>query len=387
MTREHMSSPKKSTAKNTAGKKKNPAASRAARVKNADAPQAEQTAQMPHAPEAKLPAKREAKLPARHGEKLPDTRRAQLPAEREARLPAAKTPRTPSGPSASGAGAIPLEGAPGNNPYLPAIATVTEVIRETPLIVTLRLVLDEHERMSAFSFRPGQVGQISVFGVGESTFVINSPPSCRDYLQFSVMKAGEVTAAVHQLSAGDKVGLRAPLGNSFPVEQWKGKDVFFVGGGIGMAPIRTAMLHLLDNAEDYGTISLLYGARSPRDMAYGYELEGWLQRGDLKTTLTIDAPFEGWEHKVGLIPNILLEAAPRPQNCIAVLCGPPIMIKFTLAALQKLGFPDEQIFTTLEKRMKCGIGICGRCNIGHKYVCVDGPVFSLAELKALPDEL
>jgi NAD(P)H-flavin reductase len=241
--------------------------------------------------------------------------------------------------------------------------------------------------MKDFAFKPGQVGQLSVFGVGEATFVINSPPSRKEYLQMSVMKAGEVTGALHKLAAGDKVGLRAPLGNFFPYEAWKGKDVFFVGGGIGMAPIRSIMLHLLDNARDYGKISLLYGARSPLDMAYGYELDEWLNSGKLDATLTIDAPFEGWKHKVGLIPNVLLELAPTPRNCVAVLCGPPIMIKFTLQALQKLAFPDERIFTTLEKRMKCGVGICGRCNIGHKYVCVDGPVFSLAELKELPDEL
>jgi NAD(P)H-flavin reductase len=158
-----------------------------------------------------------------------------------------------------------------------------------------------------------------------------------------------------------------------------------VGGGIGMAPIRTIMLHLLDNRKDYGKISLLYGARSPLDMAYSYELDGWLK--NLDATLTIDAPFAGWKHRVGLIPNVLLDLAPSPKNSVAVLCGPPIMIKFTLQALQKLAFPDEQIFTTLEKRMKCGIGICGRCNIGHTYVCVDGPVFSLAQLRELPDEL
>jgi NAD(P)H-flavin reductase len=281
--------------------------------------------------------------------------------------------------------AAPVQTKTDTNPYLPEVATVVERIQETTMIVTLRLVLDDPDKMKAFAFKPGQVGQLSVFGVGESTFVINSPPSQKDYLQMSVMKAGEVTGAVHKLGVGDKVGLRAPLGNFFPYEQWKGKDVFFVGGGIGMAPLRTIMLHLADNRKEYGKISLLYGARSPKDMAYSYEVDGWLK--NLDATLTIDAPFDGWPHRVGLIPNILLELAPSPKNSVAVLCGPPIMIRFTLQALQKLGFPDEQVYTTLEKRMKCGIGICGRCNLGHKYVCVDGPVFTLAELKGLPDEL
>ncbi|SFW13787.1 NAD(P)H-flavin reductase [Desulfovibrio desulfuricans] len=276
---------------------------------------------------------------------------------------------------------------PTGNPYLPMTATVAEVIQETGNIRTLRVVLDDTETMKNFVHEPGQVGQLSVFGAGESTFVINSPPSQKDYLQFSVMQAGEVTAAIHRLSPGDKVGVRAPLGNFFPYNDWKGKDVFFVGGGIGMAPIRTIMLHVLENRKDYGKVSLLYGARTPRDMAFSYEAEEWLRRDDLDCTLCIDAPFEGWEHKVGLIPNVLTELNPDPKNCVAVLCGPPIMIKFTVQALEKLNFAPENIVTTLEKRMKCGIGICGRCNIGGRYVCVDGPVFTWKELQELPPEL
>ena len=165
-----------------------------------------------------------------------------------------------------------------------------------------------------------------------------------------------------------------------------GQKIAVVGGGIGMAPIRTIMLHLLEHKADYGKISLLYGARSPRDMAFSYELEDWLRRPDLDCTLCIDAPFEGWEHKVGLIPNVLLELNPDPANCVAVLCGPPIMIKFVLAGLEELGFSREQVYTTLELRMKCGVGKCGRCNIGDKYVCKDGPVFRFDQLDELPNE-
>ena len=278
--------------------------------------------------------------------------------------------------------------APGTpNPYLPMPATVVEVIKETHNIKTFRVVLQDEEQMKNFHFGPGQVGQLSVFGVGESTFVINSPPTRMDYLQFSVMRTGENTAALHNIQAGDIVGVRAPLGKPFPYESMKGKDIVFVGGGIGMAPLRTLLLFMLDNRKDYGKISLLYGARSPLDMAFSYELPEWTSRDDLDCVLTIDNPAEGWAHKVGLIPNVLLEMAPKPDNCVAITCGPPIMIKFTLQALEKLGFAPEQIITTLEKRMKCGIGICGRCNIGDKYVCIDGPVFSLAELKEIPNEL
>ncbi|MFP5239928.1 MAG: FAD/NAD(P)-binding protein [Acidobacteriota bacterium] len=273
------------------------------------------------------------------------------------------------------------------NPYLPEIATVLEVIQETPNIKTFRVVLNNKDRMAKFKYEPGQVGQLSVFGVGESTFVINSPPTRMEYLQFSVMQTGEVTSMLHTLSPGDQVGVRAPLGNWFPYESMKGKNVVFIGGGIGMAPLRTLLLFMLDNRKDYKDISLLYGARSPEDMAFQYDLPDWVGRKDMKTVLTIDREAPGWEHKVGLIPNVLLEMNPSPKKTVAITCGPPIMIKFTLQALKKLGFEDDQIVTTLEKRMKCGVGICGRCNIGTKYVCVDGPVFTYAQLKELPNEL
>ncbi|MBP3730622.1 MAG: FAD/NAD(P)-binding protein [Mailhella sp.] len=276
------------------------------------------------------------------------------------------------------------------NPYLPEVATVLDVITESPTIKSFRVRFDNEEAWQNFSHEPGQVGQLSVFGVGESTFVINTPPSSKaenGYIQFSVMRAGEVTTAIHKLRPGDKVGVRAPLGNFFPYEQWKGKSVFFVGGGIGMAPIRTIMLHLMEHAGDYGQLSLLYGSKSPEDMAYKADLPGWLDSKVLKTTLTIDREAPNWPHRVGLIPNVLKELNPSPDDCIAVLCGPPIMIKFTLAAFRELGFKDENIVTTLERRMKCGIGICGRCNLGSKYVCLDGPVFTQAQLNDLPPEM
>ncbi|MDL2209740.1 FAD/NAD(P)-binding protein [Desulfovibrio sp. OttesenSCG-928-O18] len=273
------------------------------------------------------------------------------------------------------------------NPYMPHIATVKEVVRETHNIMTFRVVLDDEDAMKNFSHEPGQVGQLSLFGVGEATFVINSPPTRKEYLQFSVMRAGEVTAALHSLKAGDKVGVRAPLGNFFPYESMKGKDIVFVGGGIGMAPLRTLFLYMMDNRKDYGKITLLYGARSPQDMAYSYEIPEWQKFENTNVVLTIDREAEGWEHKVGLIPNVLLELNPSTENTVAITCGPPIMIKFTLQALDKLGFKPEQIITTLERRMKCGVGICGRCNIGDKYVCVDGPVFTYAELQGMVDEL
>lgn len=273
-----------------------------------------------------------------------------------------------------------------HNPYRPELATVKEVIQETHNIRTLRVVLDDEERMRQFTFRPGQVGQLSVFGVGESTFVINSPPSCREYLQFSVMRTGEVTQRIHQLSPGDPIGVRAPLGNGFSFEDLKGKDVLFVGGGIGMAPLRTLLLHMIDHRSDYGDIMIIYGARSPQDLCYRYEFDMW-KGGNVNLVLTVDSEFPGWNGRVGFVPTVLTEEAPAAHNRVAIVCGPPIMIKFVLFNLKELGFQDDQILTTLEKRMKCGIGICGRCNIGTSYVCLDGPVFSVEQLKGMVPEL
>jgi NAD(P)H-flavin reductase len=274
-----------------------------------------------------------------------------------------------------------------SNPYLPELATVTKVVTETPTIKSFQVVLNDPEKMKSFFFEPGQVGQLSVFGSGESTFVINSPPTRMEYLQFSVMKAGEVTAMIHELAEGDPVGVRAPLGNWFPYEQMKGKKILFIGGGIGLAPLRTLILFMLDNRADYDDITIIYGARTPPDLCYKDELKEWEERSDVNLILTVDAEFPGWDKRIGFVPTVLNEVAPSPDNTVAITCGPPIMIKFVLQGLSALKFRDDQIITTLEKRMKCGVGICGRCNIGGKYVCKDGPVFSLSELKELPPEL
>ena len=273
-----------------------------------------------------------------------------------------------------------------HSPYRPDLATVQEVIQETGNIKTLRLVFDDETVMKDFTFRPGQVGQLSVFGVGESTFVINSPPTRKDYLQFSIMRVGEVTQRLHQLNEGDQVGVRAPLGNGFDHEAMRGKDILFVGGGIGMAPLRTLLLFMLDNREDFGDITAIYGARTPNDLCYKYEFDEW-KAGGVNLVLTVDSEFPGWNERVGFVPTVLSEESPSPHNRVAIVCGPPIMIKFVLFGLKELGFEDHQIITTLERRMKCGVGICGRCNIGSKYVCVDGPVFTRQQLNEMVSEL
>lgn len=272
------------------------------------------------------------------------------------------------------------------NSYLPEVATIFEIIQETPNIKTFRMRFDDPEVQKNFSFAPGQVGQLGIFGVGESTFAITSKPA-DDFIQFSVMRAGEVTKALHNLSVGDKVGIRAPMGRGFPVEAWKGKNILFVMGGIGSAALKATIEYVLANRADYGKVTILYGATAPQNFTYQEDNKRWDARDDVELVLTIDKECDGWQCEVGLVPAILEKMNPDPADTIAVVCGPPIMIKFTLVSFRKLGFSDEQTYTTLEKRMKCGIGICGRCNVGPKYVCVDGPVFTMAELGELPNEL
>ena len=281
---------------------------------------------------------------------------------------------------------IAQKGINSREPLRPEPATVLEVIPETPNIKTFRLAFDDPAVMESFSFLPGQIGQLSVLGAGESTFAISSAPSQKGSFEFSVMRAGVVTSAIHELAPGDPVAVRAPMGCAFPTEEWQGKNVVLVAGGIGMAPLRSLLFHLLDSRGDYGEITLVYGARTPEDLCYEYGRADWRQRQGLDFTATIDNACDGWDGCVGLVPSVLEERAPSPDNSVAVTCGPPIMIRFTLESLSKMGFREEQIYTTLERRMKCGIGICGRCNLGPKYVCTDGPVFSLEQLAKLPDE-
>ncbi len=272
---------------------------------------------------------------------------------------------------------------PGKNTLIPDIATVRNKIAETPNIVTLQVTFDDKNIMEKFAFEPGQVAQVSVFGYGESTFVINSSPLNKEYLEFSIMKAGVNTTAIHNLSQGEKIGIRAPLGRPFPYREMEGKNIFFIGGGIGLAPLRPLIFYILANKEKYARLTLLNAAKTPEDFCFEKDLKNWEDTGGLQLIQTIDNACYGWDKEVGLCPDVLEKINPSPVNSIAVVCGPPIMIKFTLAVLKKSGFNESSILTTLERRMKCGIGKCGRCNIGEKFVCTDGPVFSLKELNAL----
>lgn len=272
------------------------------------------------------------------------------------------------------------------NLYQPQLATVTAIVDETPDTRTYRLEFRDPEVREAFAFRAGQFGEYSVFGAGESTFCIASPPTRGGYIECTVKAAGKVTAELREVNVGDTLGFRGPYGNCFPVDEWTGRDIVFVAGGIGLAPVRCVIWNVLDRRDEFGAVTIVYGARSVADLVYKRELKEWAARDDVTLVTTVDPGGEtpDWDGRVGFVPAVLEEVAPAPA--VAVVCGPPVMIRFTFPVLEKLGFDDDEVFTTLEMRMKCGVGKCGRCNIGPVYVCKDGPVFTAAQLKALPAE-
>ena len=268
------------------------------------------------------------------------------------------------------------------NVYLPHIVVIEKIIDETPNIRTFHFNFKDKKLQKEFSFESGQFGEYSVFGIGEAPFCISSSPTRRDHLEFTAQRVGRVTNALHRLSVGTEIGFRGPYGNSFPLGYLQGKNLVFVGGGIGLAPLRSLIWNVIDNRDKYKNIALIYGARSPADLCFKYDLDAWGKNKTIKSVTTVDRGDESWTGKVGVVPKILEEVAPSAKNAVAIVCGPPIMIRFTFPVLTKLEFTPEQMLTTLEKRMKCGIGKCGRCNIGNIYVCRDGPVFTYAQIKS-----
>ncbi len=275
------------------------------------------------------------------------------------------------------------------NIYLPYLATVEDVIDETPDVRTLRLVFQDEKVRDSFAFRAGQFAEYSAFGAGESTFCIASSPTRTGHIECCFRSVGRVTEELRRLEVGDSVGVRGPYGNSYPIEEFYGRNLVFVAGGIALPPLRTLIWNCLDLRDKFGDITIVYGARTEADLVYKRELQQWQERSDVRLVKTVDPGGNSleWDGRVGFVPTILEEAAPSAENTVALVCGPPVMIKLTLPVLEKLGFSDEQVYTTLENRMKCGLGKCGRCNVGNVYVCKDGPVFTAKQVKAMPMEL
>jgi sulfhydrogenase subunit gamma (sulfur reductase) len=278
-----------------------------------------------------------------------------------------------------------------SNPYVPAQVRIESVLIENDEkdLKTFRLVFCDKEDEKKFHHTCGQFAMLSIAGVGEIPIGIASSPLDKGYVEFTVKRypAGLVTSALHDLSEADVIGLRGPLGNSFPLADIIGKNILIVGGGFAFTTLRATIRYLLHDMvrSNFGNITILYGARSPGELLYKSELEQWQKRSDITTVVTVDKGDYAWKGRVGLVPVVLQEIAPSASNARCLVCGPPIMLKFTMPPLMELGFAPENIFTSLERKMSCGIGKCGRCNVGSKYVCKDGPVFPYSQIKEFED--
>jgi sulfhydrogenase subunit gamma (sulfur reductase) len=280
---------------------------------------------------------------------------------------------------------------PHQNPYLPYPVRIDKTITETEdaSLKTFKLVFLNPEDEKRFTYIPGQFAELSVTGKGEVPIGIASSPTEKGFLSFTVNEVGLVTSHLHRMREGDVMGVRGPLGNWYPWEEMEGKNVVIIGGGFAFTTLRSSIVYMLDpgNRPKFKDITVVYGARSPGMLLYKEELAAWEKRDDINMHITVDATDDpDWKYNIGFVPTVTKEKIRSSDNAIAIVCGPPIMIRFTQPVLEELGFPPERIILSLEMRMKCGIGMCGRCNIGDMYVCKDGPVFSLAQLKELPSE-
>jgi len=274
------------------------------------------------------------------------------------------------------------------NIYKPDLMEVIQVRQQTADVKSVQIRFKDPDRARDFSFRVGQFGMFSVFGSGECPFNICSSSNWKDYIEFCFRRTGRVTEALWQVDQGDTIGFRGPYGNSYAMEAWEGKNLIFIGGGIAMPPIRCAIWYALENREKYGDITIVYGAPKVGDLVYRDELDEWATRERVRVVQCVDPGGEtpDWKGEVGLVPPVLEKAAVPADNAVGLVIGPPIMIKYTLPVLDKMGLAPGDIFTSLENRMKCGVGKCGRCNVGPAYVCKDGPIFSLEQIEHLPSD-
>lgn len=262
------------------------------------------------------------------------------------------------------------------NEYLPYNAKIVSIQKETFDTNTYRVVKKN------FDYKQGQFAEISVLGVGEAPISISSSPYIKGFLEFTIRNTGKVTNAIHNLKVGDNIFIRGPYGNSFPYEEIRKKNIYFIAGGIGLAPLRSLVNMIINNRKDFGNVKILYGAKTPDELCFKQELEEW--KKNIEVLLIVDNPLNGWQGNTGLVTELWKKTDINPDNAVAFVCGPPIMIKFVILKLIESGFKDKDIIMTLERYMKCGIGKCGHCNIGEKFVCIDGPVFTYEQTKNFP---
>ncbi|MDH3455660.1 MAG: FAD/NAD(P)-binding protein [Gemmatimonadota bacterium] len=272
------------------------------------------------------------------------------------------------------------------NPYLPKMARLVNIYKMVAdnHLFTFRFLDDA--QAAAFQHRPGQFVMLSVPGCGEAPISISSSPSRPGVLELCVRRVGRLTSALYRLNTGDVVGVRGPYGNGFPVERIEGKDLLLVAGGLGMAPLRSLLWYALDNRARFVRITLMYGAKTPRDMLFREEFESLVDRADVTCLLTVDRDPSGtWRNHVGLLPTMFDMTTVDPATTYAAVCGPPIVYRFVLERLLALGFAKDRILMSLERRMKCGVGKCGHCSVGYKYTCIHGPIFTYWDAMNLPE--
>ena len=268
----------------------------------------------------------------------------------------------------------------GNNPYRPTRTEVLEVRPETPTIKTLKLKPD-----GGLSFRTGQFIELTVPGFGEAPFTPSSQPSVSETIEVTIMKVGRVTGRAHDLTPGTELGLRGPFGTGYPMEDLQGKDVLVVGGGCGFAPLRSLMYELFSRSAEFKSLHFRGGCRSPAEFLFRAEITEWTGRDDLDVVLTVDEGDDSWSGHVGVVTTILDGIDFEPSQGVAVVCGPPIMMKFATPKLLEMGFTEDNLYLSMEKNMSCGIGKCGHCRLGRYYTCMDGPVFRYDRIRDLPN--
>lgn len=267
------------------------------------------------------------------------------------------------------------------NPYAYVEAEILNIVSETPNIKTFTLKPKE-----GIGFKAGQFMDVSLPGIGEAPFTPSSNHNIKDKLDFTIMSAGRVTKLLHEAKVGDMVGIRGPYGLGYPLDHFKSREVFIVGGGVGLAPLRALVYALFNEINEYKKIVLKYGARSPKDIVYKKEVQGWAKKAKhVSVEGSVDVGDETWDGNVGLVTTILKDLDINMKNSVAIVCGPPIMMKFVTFKLLDLGFKDSQIYLSMEKNMSCGVGKCGHCRIGPYYACKDGPVFTYDKIKDLPN--
>ncbi|MFH1147564.1 MAG: FAD/NAD(P)-binding protein [Pseudomonadota bacterium] len=271
-----------------------------------------------------------------------------------------------------------------DSPYLPRLAEILEIEKqtETERLFSIRLIDGE-----PLGNKPGQFVEVSVFGLGECPISICSAPNAGPVFELCIRNAGSVTGALHRLAPGDRIGIRGPYGTHYPVEELRGKDLLFVAGGLGIAPLRSGINYALRNRKDYGRITILFGARTPSDRLFKSELEELKRREDIEYLETVDISDETWQGNVGVITTLCAKVKIDPANTFAVVVGPPIMYRFVIQVLRTKGLEDDRIILSLERRMKCGQGKCGHCQMGPIYICREGPVVNYARVKDLEEAL